>query len=150
MEALKKQFNESIQHLNHYDKNLMARLTAVEAELKTKTDSAKVVRSHETQHETQQYLLDQKQGLIKNRTNALSLIGMIHFRTRNYDQALNVLQRISEFDPENPIIHLNTGLTLIRKAETPFPPTPESRGSRRFRLKSATRLSHCLLRQSSG
>jgi tetratricopeptide (TPR) repeat protein len=116
--SAKKQFNESIQHLNHYDKNLMARLTAVEAELKTKTDSAKVVRSHETQHETQQYLLDQKQGLIKNRTNALSLIGMIHFRTRNYDQALNVLQRISEFDPENPIIHLNTGLTLIRKAET--------------------------------
>lgn len=108
-------FSTAIRYLETHDQFLATQLTTFEEELK-EIEKGKNF-SYEQKHEAKQTVLDRKSKVIEARATSTSAIAMLHFRLQAFDEALEVLQRITKFDPTNPMVHLNTGLTLIRKAQ---------------------------------
>ncbi len=111
----KTQFSLAVRYLETHEQFLAAQVTTLDQELATTAKNTTF--SYEQKHEGQQKIQDRREKLIEARTKAVSTIGMLQFRLQQFDEALATLQRIPQFDPNNPTVHLNTGLALIRKAE---------------------------------
>lgn len=111
----KTQFSLAIRYLETHEQFLTAQMKSLDEELASTNKGTTL--SYEQKHEGQQKILDRRAKVVDARTKAVSTIGMLQFRLQQFDEALETLQRIPQFDPNNPTVHLNTGLALIRKAQ---------------------------------